>query len=493
MGRQKAPLPFATWAPDTGIISGTAAEAKGVIRLAGRYVPDKSFQPLLEGASIGDIALGGGGFYQDRATARVFVADKGNIYELVARHPIVRSRIGGYTADEDWAWTFEQFGSTILAAGKNTGAIQKLTMGSDTNFSDLTGNDAPTASDGIFIVRQFVFSGKDDQLVNSAFNNYADWTPDSGTQSGSIPLQLDGGNFVRGLGGQFAMVFQERRLSRLTYVGGTDSPFQIDTIEDKIGAMGPNAVCKYGATAYFVTEDGIRVTDGNASQTVGDSKINRYFASRLNYAARARVSIAADVEKRLLKIAFPAGNSARCNEVLIYSIADGEWTHDDIECDLLFEAPRPGVAIDDDAGVAAIAGSSVIDDVAIPVDSLAWRESRKQIMGVDYTGQVGTFEGPNRPAIIETGFAELAPGRKGFVSEIWPLTDAATCAVSVTSKLSRLSDTTINNTLSSMNTLGFCPVMVEARWLRAQLQIPYATDWTEALGIDHDASVSGEL
>ena len=74
------------------------------------------------------------------------------------------------------------------------------------------------------------------------------------------------------------------------------SPFQRDEIEDKIGALGPNAVCRYGATAYFVSEDGIRVTDGNQSQTVGEGKINRYFASRLNYTQRARVSIAADVE-----------------------------------------------------------------------------------------------------------------------------------------------------------------------------------------------------
>src|SRR5690606_13386307 len=124
-----------------------------------------------------------------------------------------------------------------------------------------------------------------------------------------------------------------------------------------------------GATAYFASEDGIRVTDGNQSQTVGDLKINKYFSSRLNYTARARVSMAADVQSRLLKIAFPSGSSDRCNEVLIYSIVDGEWTHDDIDVDLLFEAPRPGVAIDDDAGIAAIAGSSVIDDVAIPIDS----------------------------------------------------------------------------------------------------------------------------
>jgi hypothetical protein len=489
--RSKSPLPFAPWQPDQSSIGGTAAEAKGVIRLGGRYVPDKSFLPLLDGAAIGDIALGGGGFYQDRVTPRLFVADHGNIYEIVARAPVIRSRIGGYTANRDWGWTFEQFGGTVLAAGKDTGFIQKLTFDGDTDFSDLS--TGPTQSDGIFIIREFVFSGRGVTMSNSAFNNYLDWEPDTGTQAGEFDLPSTGGNFVCGIGGQFGIIFQERKLHRLTYQGSTGSPFQRDEVEDKIGALGPNAVCRYGATAYFVSEDGIRVTDGNQSQTVGEGKINRYFASRLNYTQRARVSIAADVEKRLLKVAFPTGNSARCNEVLTYSIADGEWTHDDIEVDLLFEAPRPGVVIDDDAGVAAIAGSSIIDEVNIPIDSPVWRESRKQIMGVDYSGHVGTFEGLNRPAIIETGFAEVAPGRKGFVSEILPLVDAATCAVSITSKLSKLSDQTVNHPISPMNDLGYCPVMVEARWLRAQLQIPYGTSWTEAVGIDHDAGAAGEL
>jgi hypothetical protein len=489
--RRKSPLPFAVWAPDQSIIGGTAAEAKGVIRQGGKYVPDKSFQALLTGAAIGDRALGGAGFYQDRSTVRLFLGDAGNLYELVARVPVIRSRIGGYTANRDWAWTFAQFGQTVLAAGKDSGNIQKLTMGTDTDFSDL--DTGPENSDGIFVIREFVFSGRGVTISNSAFNNYTDWTPDSGTQAGEFDLPGEGGDFVRGIGGQFGLIFQERKLHRLVYQGGTEAPFQKDEIEDKIGAMGPNAVCRYGATAYFVSEDGIRVTDGNQSQTVGDLKVNKYLASRLNYTARSRISIAADVEKRLLKIAFPAGSSERCNEVLIYSISDGEWTHDDIDVDLIFEAPRPGVAIDDDAGVAAIAGSSVIDDVEIPIDSAVWRESRKQIMAVDYSGQAGTFEGPNRPAIIETGFQEVAPGRKGFVTEVYPLTDAATCSVSVTSKLAKLSDQAVNGTLTAMNAIGFCPVMVEARWLRAQLQIPYATDWTEAMGIDHDAGVSGEL
>lgn len=473
------------------MVGGTAADAKGVIYSGGRYIPDKSFLPLLESATIADVALGGGGFYEDRVTPRLFVGDAGNIYEIVARVPVVRSRIGGYTANRDWGWTFEQFGSTVLAAGKDTGYIQKLTFGEDTDFEDLA--TGPAHSDGIFVIREFVFSGRGVTISNSAFNNYTDWEPDSGTQSGEFELPSDGGNFVRGIGGQFGIIFQERKLHRLIYQGKGDSPFQRDEIEDKIGAMGPNAVSRYGGMAYFASEDGIRVTDGQASQTVGDGKINKYFTSRLNYTARARVSVAADVEKRLLRVAFPSGNSTRCNELLTYSIPDGEWTHDDIAVDLLFEAPRPGVAIDDDAAIAAIAGSSIIDNVAIPIDSPVWRESRKQIMGVDYSGHVGTFEGPNRPAIIETGYAEGLPGTKSFVSEVYPLTDAATCAVSVTSKLARLSDPAINNPLSPMNAVGFCPVMVEARWLRAQLQIPYATAWTEAIGIDHDAGAAGEL
>lgn len=497
MTRPKAAIPFAPWEPDTGLVSGKSADAKGVISLAGgRFGPDKDFLALKAGAALASRALGGVGVYDvESQTSRVFVGDQGHLYEIAASLPVDKSKIGGYAANPDWAWSFEQFGPTVLATARGLSQIQSFDLDTSTVFADVATGPGP--SDGLFRVREFIFSGYTDPangvvLKNCAFNNFTDWVPDSGTQAGTFTLPSDGGQFIGGVGGQFAIVFQEKKIHRLTYQGGA-APFQRDEIEDKRGCIGPNAFARYGEMTFFVSDDGFRVTDGNQSTSIAQVKTDKYFLSRLNYAQRTRVSLAVDVGARILRVIFPTGGNATPDHMMIYSMDTGQWTHDDCALDLIFEAPRPGISIDDDAAILAVAGSSIIDEVAIPINSSVWLESRKQIMSVANTGEVGTFAGSNRAATIETGYGEVMPGRKGFVSEVWPITDANTCSAIVTTKLSRLGDSEAQTSISAMNTVGFCPLVVEARFLKAQIQIPSGTDWTEISGITTDAGVSGEL
>jgi hypothetical protein len=489
--RQKSPVPFAAWEPDKALISGVAGSAKGVISLGGRYAPHRDLLPLSAGISINSDGLGGAGYYDANGAVRIFIGDAGHLYEVQSRIPVDISRVGGYSVNSDWAWVFEQFGASILATARGLNQIQYFTLGSSIRFNDVT--TGPGQSDTLFRVREFMFSGKGRTLKNSVFNNFTDWNPLSptGVQAGEFDLPFDGGDIVIGTGGQFGIVFQERKVHRLTYSGASGPAFHRDEIEDKRGALGPNAITRYGQMTFFASED--RVTDGNESQGIGEGKIDRYFAAQLNYSQRHKVCMAVDVESRVLKIAFPSGGSKTCDKILIYSMADGRWSWDDIPVQLLFEAPKQGVTIDDTPAVTALAGTNVVDNIDIPVDSPVWRESRKQIMAVDASRQIGTFEGPNRAAIIETGLAEVLPGQKGYVSEVWPLVDAVQCTASIDTRHARLSDATNSTTLSAMNRHGFCPLRREARWIRARVQIPAGATWTEASGLDWDAEAAGEL
>lgn len=490
----KVPLPFAPWQPDMAIVSGVSAEAKGVIRQNGKYVPDKELLPLKAGVAMNDTCIGAAGFYDANGGVRIFLGDAGKLYEIQTRTPVDVSKIGGYAANPDWGWTFEQFGASIYAAGRGVPQIQRYELGVSTLFADVA--TGPGYSDTLFRIREYMFSGYAKTLKNSCFNNPLDWDPNSvtGVQAGAFDLPHDGGDIVIGTGGQFGVVFQERKVHRLTYNGGTGTPFQRDEIEDKRGALGPNAVSRFGMLTFFASEDGIRVTDGAGESTsVGEGVLDRYFASNLNFSSRSRVSLAVDVEKKILRVAFPTGGNRFCNKIITYSIADRQWTYDDVEVDHLFEAPKQGVTLDDEAAVTAVAGTAVIDGIAITLDSPVWRETRKQIMAVNSGHAVCTFEGDNRPAVMETGYGEVAPGKIGFVSEIWPLIDAETVTASITTKLKRLSDAAVNGTASNMNTHGFCPVIANARWMRARVMVAGNTPWTEAVGINWDARAASGL
>jgi hypothetical protein len=490
----KAALPYAAWEPDKASISGVTADAYGVVSRAGFYEPHKDLVLMRPGVAMNDTAIGGAGFYDLNGGVRIFMGDASKLYTIQARAPVDVSKIGGYTANKDWAWTFRQFGNSVYAVARGVPQMQRFDLASSTSFADVA--TGPGFSDCIFRIREFMFSGFQKTLKNSCFNNPLDWNPTSltGIQAGSFDLPSDGGDIVTGTGGQFGVVFQERKIHRLTYVGGTTSVFQRDEIENKRGALGPNAISRYGMFTFFASEDGIRVTDGSGeSQGIGEGKIDLYFTKNLNFTQRARVSMAVDVEKRLLKVVFPTGGTAFCNEMLIYSMQTGQWTHDSIDVDLLFEAPKQGVTVDDTAAVQAIAGTTFVDQINIPVDSPVWRETRKQIMAVNSTHALATFEGLPRAAVIETGYGETMPGRMGFVTEVWPLVDAATLTTSITTKLKRLSDPSNNGLASSLNVHGYCPVLAHARWLRARTMIPAGVAWTEASGIDWDARPAGEL
>ena len=490
----KVALPFAPWQPDQATISGFSAEAKGVIRSNGKYVPDRELLPLKAGAALNDVCIGAAGFYDTNGAVRIFLGDRGNLYDIQARTPVIVSKVGGYSVNPDWGWTFEQFGGSVYAVARGLPQMQRYEFGVSSAFGDVA--TGPGYSDTLFRVREFLFSGYGKTLKNSCFNNPLDWDPESltGIQAGEFDLPSDGGDIVIGTGGQFGLVFQERKIHRLTYSGSSGPPFQRDEIEDKRGALGPHAISRYGMFTFFASEDGIRVTDGaGESQGIGEGTIDRYFASNLNYSARFRVSLAVDVEKRILRVAFPTGGNSYCNKILTYSIADKQWTYDDIDVDHIFEAPKQGVTVDDSAAIVALAGTALVDSIGLAVDSPVWRETRKQIMAVNAIHQVCTFEGNTRPAVMETGYGEVGPGRMAFVSEIWPLVDAATMTASVTSKLQRLSDASVNGLAANLNTHGFCPVFAQARFMRARVMVPGNTDWTEGVGINWDARDAGGL
>lgn len=490
----KAALPFAPWEPDKSTISGVSAEAKGVIRSNGKYIPDKELLPLKTGTAMNDVCIGAAGFYDTNGAVRIFLGDRGNLYDIEARTPVIVSKIGGYSVNPDWGWIFEQFGGSVYATARGLAQIQRYEFGVSDTFGDVA--TGPGFSDTLFRVREFMFSGYGKTLKNSVFNNPLDWDPESetGVQAGEFDLPSDGGDIVIGAGGQFGLVFQERKIHRLTYNGSSGAPFQRDEIEDKRGALGPNAIARYGMLTFFASEDGIRVTDG-AAESIGiaEGKLDRYFASNLNYSSRFRVSLAVDVEKRLLRVSFPTGGNNYCNKLLTYSIPDQQWTYDDIDTDHIFEAPKQGITVDDSDAIVALAGTNIVDDIAIAVDSPVWRETRKQIMAVNSSHQVCTFDGVTRPAVLETGYGEVAPGRMGRVTEIWPLIDAATITASVTTKFKRLSDSAVNGTANSMNVHGFVPVHAHARFMRARVMVAGSTDWTEGVGIDWDARDAGGL
>lgn len=490
--REKTPTPFGEWAPDASKISGASRDIRGVLSKSGKYVPLPDLAPISSTPTLNDPCLGGGTFYSTTGEVASFVGDRGRLYRIVGGAPVDVSKSEGYSASPDWVWKFDQFGDNIVAVSRGF-APQRYILGSSAVFADLAG--APIG-DTVFHIRQHLFICAGITVNASAFNNITDWTPDFATQAFQTTLNQSNGLILAGWGGEQGVIFQERGIYRVTYTGA-GAPFIFDEVEGGRGLCSPHAFAVYGKLAFCAAEDGFYAFDGLQAQPIGANRVDQSFSESLGYLYRHKVWAAVDARRKSVMFAFPSGGSTVCNEVYIYNWADDRWTHDEITTQFGWEMQRSGLNIDDEAGIIARFGTANLDDAAfadVSVDSPIWGDNRKEWAIVDGTRSISQFTGASRAATLSTGTFEPFPGRKAFVSEVWPVTDAPAGSVTarVKTRLRRLDETETEGTASAMNEEGFCPAYSEGRYLSAEVAIAAGASWTEATGVLTDGSMSGE-
>jgi hypothetical protein len=485
------PIPFGKYAPDQSKIGGGSPIMKGVLRRSGKYTPLPGLQQIRDGAAINDICLGGRSFYDSNGVPRPFLADAGRLYKIDGKIPTDVSKSGGYAFSQDWGVSFEQFGNNVIAVGRGVNP-QRFIMGESSVFADLSG--APQG-DTVFRIREHLFICQGSTVNVSGFNNITQWGNDTAEQAFIGSVGQANGLIVAGWGGEQGAIFQERGIVRVTYTGAA-APFIFDEIEGGRGLCGPHAWSPWGNIAFCAAEDGFYIFDLMSMTAIGAGWVDEYFSENLNYGYRHRVWTAIDAKRKCWMVAFPTGGSISPNEVLIYSWSDKEWTHDTFDTQFGFELHRDPVDADDEEGLIALFGTVDADDPVfenVSVDSPIFRESRKEWAVIDGDRKLCQFTGSNREATLSTGVHEQV-GRKTFVTELWPVTDAPYASVTgqIATRLKRLDEAETLSSATAMNSEGFCPVMAEGRYLRGIVTIAAGASWTEATGVHSDGSLAGE-
>ena len=141
----------------------------------------------------------------------------------------IKPSASGYTTASRERFRFTQFGDVVITTN-NAQRLQSWTLGTSTAFHNLS-DDAPIAK-FITVVRDFVVcanikeSGTQQQyrVQWSGLNDETTWTSSQVTQSDYQDLP-DGGQIVGIRGGEFGVIFLERAIYRMTYIG---TPFVLD-------------------------------------------------------------------------------------------------------------------------------------------------------------------------------------------------------------------------------------------------------------------------
>jgi hypothetical protein len=335
-------IAFKDWLPDQPSILDTVSEANNVIPLAVGYGPFKS-AVTFSGAASEDLnncfaaKLDNDVFIFAGGATKLFKVDNNDL-SLVDE-----SKAGGYTGLN--RWQFLQFGSLAIASNGSE-KIQSFDVNSSTAFADVS-SDAPIAK-YITAVRDFVVAGNigagtsPSKVQWSGINDASTWTTTATSQS-DYQIIPDGGDITGITGGEFGIVFLEKAIVRMSYIG-TPLIFQFDTISRNVGCIEGNSIAQYSGTAYFLSDDGFYATNGQTLTGIGSEKVDRYFFNNANIADIDSISAAVDPERNL--VIWNYTNVSGGRSLLIYNFETQKWCEADTDVDYLSTLATAGTTLD---------------------------------------------------------------------------------------------------------------------------------------------------
>jgi hypothetical protein len=529
-------IQFKDWLPDQPSILDTVSEANNVIPLAIGYGPFKS---AVNYSGAATEALTNCFAAKVNADVSIFAGGLTKLFKVSATDLSMEdvSKVGGYTGVN--RWQFVQFGNYALASNGSE-KIQYYDVNSSTDFADLAAA-APVAK-YITVVRDFVVganigAGTYPSRVNwSDINDPTDWTPGAASQSDFQELP-DGGDITGLTGGEFGIVFLEKAIVRMSYIG---SPlfFQFDTISRNIGCVEGGSIAQYGGVSYFLSDDGFYSCNGQQVTGIGSEKVDRYFYANANIGDIDSISAAIDPERNLViwNYTTVSGNRA----LIIYNFETQKWCEADTDVNVLSTLATSGTSLDGiDSAYNVTAGSFVatkqytirsvgttdytligavantvgvlftatgvgsgtgvavdmaasaaalktVDSLTTTMDDRLYAGGKFLFGGVRDT-RIITFTGTNATGSIITN--DLEYGYNSVLTLIRPSVGNGSASVSVASRR-MLDDTITYGATVTATEEDRCSVRSAGRYHRVSLT-PTGANWLSAIGMDIDYSEQG--
>jgi hypothetical protein len=473
-------LTFGEWMPDQPSVSGALTDAKNVVSQAIGYGPFPTPERFSSSAAAENLTS----LYaakQPNGNTALFAAGSSKIYTVSGVGAITEVKSGMTTGTDDKV-RFTQFGKTVISAN-NSQKLQAWTLGTSTSFADLAAN-APIAK-YITVVRDFVVvantyesAAQQQYRVRwSAINNETDWTEDVTTQSDYQDIP-DGGQIVGIRGGEFGLVFLERAIHRMSYVG-TPFIFQFDNISRGKGCMVAGSIAQYQGITFFLSDDGFYMCDGQQVAPIGAEKVDRYFMDNASDSDFGTMSSAVDPIRKLVIWNFKTIYGDR--NVIIYNFETKKWTYGDAGTDYLSEASSSYVTLEQLDSI-----STSIDDLTTSLDSRLY-VGGKYFLGGTLGAYVMTYTGTNQTANITTG--DLDIGANSVVTLAKPIIDNGSANVSIASR-TLLNQSVTFSTAVAASSENRVPLRSAGRYHRLKVT-PTGADWNNAISVDVDVIPQG--
>ena len=469
-------IPFGEFAPDVSDLNlDVSSVANNCIPGVNSYLPLKALAAASN--ALGNSCAGAVVMKDNTGNNYIFAGDKTKLYSISGITATDFSKAGGYT-DNAEGWSFIKWGSKVIAS-KRGDTPQILTLGSST-FADLGGS--PPQSRTLSTIRDFVvtgntYDGTDGSIINrvrwSGFNDEDQWTVGT-NQSDFQDLQGRGGAVQRIVGGEYGIVFQERSIWRMSYVG-TPLVFQLDEVEPGLGTPAGGSVVQHGSDIYYLGQDGFYVLrNGSTSTPIGVSKVDLFFWKNVNQSYLSRITAAISPKDGVIVWAYPSLDSnGEPDRMILFNYKTGKWSTASMGCQTLLQGATSAYTLED------LDDFGTLDALTSSLDSDIWKGGSFQIAAFNTENKLAFFSGETLPITIETGEISSEAGLSSL-SSVRPVIDGE-CTVTVSTR-NNLLDTPTEGLPASVDSTQKANLRTHARYHR--IKIHSTGDFTHAQGVE---------
>ena len=376
-------------------------------------------------------------------------------------------------------WNFTQFGNAIICAN-NINKVQSFTLGSSSSFGDL--NPSAPVAKYVTVVRDFVVCANLDAGSNankvqwSNINDETNWTTGAASQS-DYQIISDGGNITGMTGGEVGLIFLDRAIVRMSYIG---SPlfFQFDTISRNIGCVEGNSVVQYGGTSYFLGADGFYSCDGSTITAIGTQKVDAWFYANANQSKLNLMSSTIDPFRKIVVWEF-IDNFAQ-NTLLIYNWQVQKWSYCTTDVDVVASSASAGMTLE---GLDLYGN---MDTLTTSLDDALWTGGKFLFAGARDT-KVVTFTGANSTAQLTTG--DIGSEVTSIVTLARPVVDNGSGSVAIASRM-LLNAVPQLGSYTAADSENRVSLRSSGKYHRLSV-IPTGSNWSNAIGVDIDITPQG--
>jgi hypothetical protein len=303
------------------------------------FAPFGSFTEITSAAGIGGDPIG---LFSFRASNGTYYTIGGYDTHLKLVNgtnwtDVSRTSGGAYAVAAGDRWYMTNLYDRIIATNY-TDVIQSYIAGTDTDFAALAGSPpkakyVTTTANTNQVVLGYINDGGTiypQRVQWSKINDPETWTPAIADQSGFQDMPYRNGAVTQVVGGDYITVFQERAITRGTYVGG-DQIYLWDEVVKGIGCAIPSSVVAAG-DIFFISRDGFKRFNGSSVLPIGHDRVDSTFWANVNRSALHNITSYADPSYPVVGWAW-MGSSALTDQsyILLYNYVTDRWALIDLE------------------------------------------------------------------------------------------------------------------------------------------------------------------